>query len=130
MPSRVMLVRYGLEFILLGVAVVSGAAFFSSITIVVPTYREAKNLPHLFDRIATVRQAEGLDLEVIVMDDDSRDGSDSVVASRDEDWIRLVTRTADRGLSPSVLDGLRRAVTHQRRRDEGVAVVLQRAPFH
>ncbi|MCI0574448.1 MAG: glycosyltransferase family 2 protein, partial [Myxococcaceae bacterium] len=72
-------------------------------------YREAANLPILIDRLAQVREAHGLDLDVLIMDDDSRDGTVEVVAARPEPWVQLVVRTANRGLSPAVLDGLRRA---------------------
>lgn len=81
----------------------------ASVTIVVPTFREVENLPHLIDRIAQVRAHHDLDLDVLIMDDDSRDGSAELVASRPEDWVQLVTRTTDRGLSIAVLDGMRRA---------------------
>lgn len=78
-------------------------------TVVVPTYKEAGNLPHLIDRIAKVRQASGLDLDVIIMDDDSRDGSAEIIAARPETWVQIVVRTSNRGLSASVIDGLTRA---------------------
>jgi len=82
---------------------------FSRVTVVVPTYKEAENLPHLLGRLAKVREEHGLDLDVLIMDDDSRDGSAELVAARPEKWVRIVVRTADRGLSPSVLDGMKRA---------------------
>jgi dolichol-phosphate mannosyltransferase len=84
------------------------ATRFSRITVVVPTYKEALNLPHLIDRLGKVRAEHGLDLDVLIMDDDSRDGSAELVAARSEPWVRIVVRTADRGLSPSVLDGMKR----------------------
>lgn len=87
----------------------SVAGHFSRVTIVVPTYKEAENLPHLIARIAKVREASGFDLDVIIMDDDSRDGSAELIAARPETWVQIVVRTSDRGLSASVLDGLRRA---------------------
>jgi dolichol-phosphate mannosyltransferase len=79
------------------------------ITVVVPTYKEAENIPHLVKRIAKVRQAQGWELDLLFMDDDSRDGSDEAVRRLGLPWVSLVTRTQDRGLSQSVLDGLRRA---------------------
>ncbi len=81
----------------------------SRVTVVVPTYKEAENLPHLIDRLAKVREEHALDLDLIIMDDDSRDGSEELIAGRPEPWVRIVVRTADRGLSPSVLDGMQRA---------------------
>ena len=82
---------------------------FSRITVIVPTYKEAENLPHLINRLAKVRQEHGLDLDVLIMDDNSRDGSAELIAARPEDWVKIVVRTTDRGLSPSVLDGMKRA---------------------
>jgi dolichol-phosphate mannosyltransferase len=80
-----------------------------SVTIVVPTYQEAENLPHLIDAVARVRDAHGLALTLLIVDDDSRDGSVEIVASRPETWVQIMVRTGDRGLSEAVLDGLRRA---------------------
>jgi dolichol-phosphate mannosyltransferase len=78
-----------------------------TITVVVPTYREVENLPHLIDQIAEVRAEHGLDLDLIIMDDASGDGSAELVAARPEPWVRLIERMTDRGLSAAVLDGLR-----------------------
>jgi dolichol-phosphate mannosyltransferase len=80
-----------------------------TVTVVVPTFREAENLPHLLERLAKVRDTLGLDLNVLVMDDDSKDGSEELVAARSEQWVRLITRNENRSLSAAVLDGLRRA---------------------
>jgi dolichol-phosphate mannosyltransferase len=81
----------------------------TSITVVVPTYKEAENLPHLIDRVAQVREVHGLNIDLLIMDDDSRDGSVEIVAARPERWVQIVVRTSDRGLSEAVLEGLRRA---------------------
>jgi dolichol-phosphate mannosyltransferase len=80
-----------------------------SITIVVPTYKEVENLPHLIERVAAVRAAHDLAIDLLIVDDDSRDGSVELIASRPEKWVEMVVRTADRGLSASVMEGLRRA---------------------
>ncbi len=82
---------------------------YTRLTVVVPTYKEVENLPHLIDRLGRVREEQGLDLDLLIMDDDSRDGSAELVAARPEPWVKIVVRTTDRGLSPSVLDGMRRA---------------------
>jgi dolichol-phosphate mannosyltransferase len=80
-----------------------------SVSIVVPTYKEAENIPLLADRIEKVRDENGLDLELLIMDDDSDDGTEQVVADLNKPWIRLVVRKEDRGLSPAVVDGMRLA---------------------
>lgn len=79
------------------------------VTIVVPTYKEVESLPHLIDRVARVRAEAGLDIDMLIMDDDSRDGSVELLAARPEKWVQLIVRTKDRGLSQAVLDGARRA---------------------
>ena len=77
-----------------------------SVSIIVPTYKEAENLPHLLARIDALRRERSLDLEVLIMDDNSDDGSVEAVAAFDADWAHIVVRTENRGLSPSVVDGL------------------------
>jgi len=77
--------------------------------VIVPTFKEAENLPLLIDSLSDLRGDNGMDLELLIMDDDSRDGTEELVASLNQRWIRLVTRTTDRGLSKAVRDGLKRA---------------------
>ena len=79
--------------------------YTAGISIIVPTYREAENIPFLLERIDQVRQAFGLTLEVLFMDDDSRDGSVEAVAAAGFDWARIIVRKTNRGLSPAVIDG-------------------------
>jgi len=85
----------------------SRSPWLSRVTVIVPTYREAESLPHLIERISSVRSQSMLDIDLLIMDDDSRDGTVELISSRPESWIRLIVRTADRGLSPAVVDGLR-----------------------
>lgn len=80
-----------------------------SISIIVPTYREAENLPELIERIDQLRAGAGLDVELLIMDDDSRDGTVEAVAQAERDWVFLTVRNQDRGLSAAVMDGFRLA---------------------
>jgi glycosyltransferase involved in cell wall biosynthesis len=50
------------------------------ISVVVPVYNENKSLPLLFEEIAEVARRENLDLEVVFVDDGSRDGSWAAIA--------------------------------------------------
>ena len=77
-----------------------------TVSIIVPTYKEAQNLPPLIDRIAPVRQRHSLTVELLIMDDDSRDGTEEVISTLARDEVRLIVRKKDRGLSPAVVDGL------------------------
>jgi dolichol-phosphate mannosyltransferase len=80
-----------------------------SLSIVVPTFREAESLPALIDRVARLRQEAGLSLELLIIDDDSQDGTEALIAARSEPWLELFVRREDRGLSQAVLFGLARA---------------------
>ncbi len=80
-----------------------------SVSVIVPTFREALNIPVLIERVVRLRQVHGLDLELLFMDDQSRDGSAEAVAQTDLDWVRLVERAGPRGLSQAVVDGLKLA---------------------
>jgi dolichol-phosphate mannosyltransferase len=82
-----------------------------SVTLVVPTYREVENIPLLVERVGKMREASGLAIDLLFMDDESRDGSVELVEQLALDWVRMIERTEARGLSQSVLDGLRRSET-------------------
>lgn len=92
-----------------GADVLAEVRFVAGISIIVPTYREAANIPHLLERIDQVRLRHDLTLEVIFVDDDSRDGSVEAVRTSGHDWARILVRTENRGLSPAVIAGFRAA---------------------
>ena len=75
------------------------------VSVVVPTFREADNLPLLVPQITTA--LEPWSHEIIVVDDDSNDGTDQAVATLSEQGhaVRLIIRTDQRGLSSAVLRG-------------------------
>jgi dolichol-phosphate mannosyltransferase len=79
------------------------------ITIIIPTFKEAENIPPLLHRLDELRVAFDLTLEVLIMDDDSNDGSVEAVERVGFDWARVIVREGPRGLSPAVVDGLRLA---------------------
>ncbi len=82
----------------------------SSVSIVVPVYREAENLPHLIPAIAARMSAAGLVYEIILVDDDSRDGTEQVAADLAKEYpLRLLVRRNERGLSTAVIHGFRHA---------------------
>jgi len=80
-----------------------------SVSVIVPTYKEVENLPLLCERLEKVRQKHNLSLELLIMDDDSQDGTEELVSSINKDWITLVVRKKQRGLSQAVLEGLQSA---------------------
>lgn len=80
------------------------------LSIVVPTYREAENLPLLVPRIASALRDAGLSHEILVVDDASPDATLDVCARlADEYPVRLVVRSGERGLAGAVLFGMNQA---------------------
>jgi len=82
-----------------------------AVSIVVPVYREAENLPVLVAGVFGAMAGAGLSGEMILVDDDSRDGTSEAVARLAERFpVRLITRTHERGLSTAVVRGFEAAV--------------------
>ncbi len=80
------------------------------ISVIVPTYKEAENLPVLVPRIAETLIAANLTAEIIVVDDDSPDKTVTVCADLASSYpLRLEVRRGERGLSSAVIHGMRLA---------------------
>src|SRR5215471_7817193 len=79
------------------------------LAIVIPTLHEAGSIEELLDRLR--RSADGLEIpyELIVVDDDSGDGTEAIVSrmSDHDPRIRLLLRKGVRGLTGAVIHGWR-----------------------
>ena len=77
------------------------------VTVVVPTYREAENLPELIARLCAATDAAGLSVEALIVDDDSPDGTPAIcVELANEHPVRLILRENERGLATAAARGL------------------------
>lgn len=75
-------------------------------SIIVPTYKEAKNITPLSEQIDQAMKEAGLTYEIIVVDDNSKDGIiEAVDLIKDRYNIRLKVRESERGLSSAVIAG-------------------------
>jgi dolichol-phosphate mannosyltransferase len=83
------------------------ASAVEKLALVIPTFREAENLRRLLDRIRAVLDPLGIRYEIIVVDDDSRDGTSEIVSAiaAEDPRVRLVVRKGERGLSGAILHG-------------------------
>ena len=76
-----------------------------TLSVVVPTYRESANVPVLFERIKAA--LEGLPWEMIVVDDDSPDGTSEIAFAlpRRTRRMRCLRRVNRTGLAGAVIEG-------------------------
>ena len=91
-------------------------------SIVIPTYNEKDNIVELVAQLLAAMS--GVDTEVIVVDDDSPDGTAESVrqAFAGNSCVRLVERKADRGLAKSIRAGIETS--------RGSAIVVMDSDFN
>jgi len=80
--------------------------------VVVPTYNESQNIEKLIDRIL-FQGIKGLD--ILIVDDNSPDGTSAIVAAiaEKEPHVMLLTRPSKAGLGTAYVAGFKYALAHQ-----------------
>ena len=75
------------------------------LALAIPTLREAENIRGLLDHVRSVLDPIDIPYEILVVDDDSRDGTDEIVSSiaLADPRVRLLVRRGQRGLSGAIL---------------------------
>ncbi len=74
--------------------------------VVIPTYREADSLPTLLEAILS----QPIELDIYVVDDDSRDGTEEILRSFREEYgdrVGYVIRRGERGFASALYTGYR-----------------------
>src|SRR6185295_16555054 len=76
------------------------------LSVVVPTFKERDNIPLLVEKLA--RTLEGVDWEVVVVDDNSPDGTAAVARELGEadSRVRCIRRIGRRGLAGACIEGM------------------------
>jgi len=79
----------------------------TEISVTLPTYNEADNIVAMIEAVDGA--LSGYDAEIIVVDDNSPDGTSAIVEGVLEKYkkLRLITRKSDRGLVNAIKEGLR-----------------------
>ena len=80
------------------------------LALVIPTLCEAGNIGGLLDHVRSVLDPIEIPYEILVVDDDSHDGTGEVVSAiaLEDPRVRLLVRKGERGLSGAVLFGWQR----------------------
>lgn len=75
------------------------------LSIIIPTYNESENVSLLYKKI--LENLDGINFEVVFVDDDSPDGTSNVVNELIASYpnVRLIKRINKRGLSSACIDG-------------------------
>jgi dolichol-phosphate mannosyltransferase len=77
------------------------------ISIIVPTYQEAENLPLLVRAVEESLAGRNESYEIVFVDDDSRDGSEEICEELGKTRpVRMLIRTGQRGLAAAVIHGI------------------------
>jgi dolichol-phosphate mannosyltransferase len=78
------------------------------ISIILPTYNEAGNIEPLIERTLAALQDYPGGVEVVVVDDDSPDGTWRLVTekAKSDERVRLIRRTTEKGLTSAISRGI------------------------
>ncbi|MBX4211210.1 MAG: glycosyltransferase family 2 protein [Candidatus Yanofskybacteria bacterium] len=81
------------------------------ISIIIPVYNEAENLPKLFGEIERVMAQEKLEYEIIAVNDGSRDGSETILKNlaQDNKNIKLINFALNFGQTAALSAGISHA---------------------
>jgi dolichol-phosphate mannosyltransferase len=86
---------------------VPGNRALEKLALVIPTLCEAENIGRLLNRVRSVLDPLEIPYEIVVVDDDSRDGTGAIVSriAHEDPRVRLLVRKGERGLSGAILHG-------------------------
>jgi dolichol-phosphate mannosyltransferase len=81
------------------------------LSVIIPTFNERDNMPLIIPRLSKVLRKKNIPFEILVMDDDSPDGTSEAVKKLSNEYpeARCVVRKKNKGLSPAVMDGYEEA---------------------
>jgi dolichol-phosphate mannosyltransferase len=80
------------------------------LSVIIPTFNEAKNIETMVIRVNDSLRAEGIAGEIIVVDDSSPDGTAALATALGNKYpVRVYIRTKREGPGPAIMDGIRLA---------------------
>ncbi|QCE33514.1 polyprenol monophosphomannose synthase [Acetobacteraceae bacterium] len=84
------------------------------ISIIVPVYNEAQNVSKVFDSLCRAWEGRDDEWEMILVDDNSPDGTSSVARkiAQEDSRLRVIRRIGRRGLTSAVIEGILSSSSH------------------
>jgi glycosyltransferase involved in cell wall biosynthesis len=82
----------------------AGTVGYSLLSVIVPVFNERSTVAEVIRRIRAVELP--VDVEVIVVDDGSSDGSDKVLTAMGDSTVRVITHPQNRGKGAAIRTGL------------------------
>ena len=83
----------------------------NNISLVIPTYKEKDNIEPLVTRLSAA--LAGYQYEIVIMDDNSGDGTEELVKSLSEKYpVKVIVRRDKKGLASAVVDGFEHAASN------------------
>jgi glycosyltransferase involved in cell wall biosynthesis len=77
---------------------------YSLLSVIVPVFNERTTVGEVIRRIRAVRLP--VDVEVIIVDDGSTDGSDKVLAAVEDSTVRIINHSSNKGKGAAIRTGL------------------------
>ena len=85
----------------------TGASNRETLALIIPTLNEAQNIRNVLNRVRSVLDPVGIDYEILVVDDDSSDGTGEIVSAigLEDPRVRLIVRKGAKGVAGATLLG-------------------------
>jgi dolichol-phosphate mannosyltransferase len=84
----------------------------NQIAILIPTYNEAVSIVELLEKLKDFRKIENQNFDVIVIDDNSPDGTAEIVDNLQIDWVSILRRPGKGGLGAAYRAGFAQVLTN------------------
>ena len=84
----------------------------NQIAILIPTYNEAVSIVELLEKLKDFRKIDSQNFDVIVIDDNSPDGTAEIVDNLQIDWVSILRRPGKGGLGAAYRAGFAQVLTN------------------
>jgi glycosyltransferase involved in cell wall biosynthesis len=79
---------------------------FKSLSVIVPVFNERNTVAEIVRRMRAVKLPGEIELEVVVVDDGSSDGTDKILAALEDSTVRVINHGANQGKGAAIRTGL------------------------